>query len=348
MNRAASIALAPFSALYSAAITARSCGYENRFLKTQRVAAPVISVGNITVGGTGKTPLVQWLAGRLSESGQKVCILSRGYRRENAKQQLVVSDGEQLLSGVAQSGDEPMMLAQSLLGKSAVVCNADRVAAATWAIEHLRSNVLLLDDGFQHRRLARDLDIVTVDATNPFGNGWLLPAGILREPIKNLHRADCIVLTRALDGGAVQLIDHIRQVTEAPIFQSRTAIKQFRRLDSTDNAKSFAEINEPLAAFCSVGNPRAFFEQLRALHLQLPHQTSFRDHYNYSQADIDRVTQAAVAKGAQALITTAKDAVKLQSFAFQLPCFIAELEIEISDAANLLELVNSAINRKTD
>ena len=343
MNRAATIALAPFSALYGAAITARSSGYESRFLKTHRVAAPVISVGNITVGGTGKTPLVQWLADRLAESGRKVCILSRGYRRENAKQRVVVSDGERVVSGIAQSGDEALMLAQSLLGRAAVVCDADRMTGATWAIEHLNSDVLLLDDGFQHRRLARDLDIVTIDATNPFGNGRLLPAGILREPIKNLNRADCLVLTRTFDGGAAQLIDRIRRVTNAPIFQSRRAIKQFRRLDSSNTANAVAELNhQPLAAFCGIGNPRAFFEQLHAAHLEVRHEAAFRDHHRYSQADIDRVTEDAHAKGAQALVTTAKDSVKLQSFDFQLPCYIAELEIEVSDATNLLELVQQA------
>src|SRR5262245_47459561 len=306
MNRAAKIALAPFGAVYSAAVEARSTGYQKGFLKTHRVSAPVISVGNITVGGTGKTPLVQWLAERLADSGRKVCILSRGYRRENGKQRVVVSDRTQILSSVAQSGDEAMMLAQSLLGRCAVVCDTDRGAAAGWAIEHFQSDVLLLDDGFQHRRLARDLDIVTIDATNPFGNGRLLPAGILREPIKSLSRAGCIVLTNSSGGSANELIDRIRRVTNVPIFQSRTAINQFRQLDTT-GVVDVSEISQPCAAFCGIGNPRAFFDQLRAADLQVCYQAALRDHHKYSQADIDRLTQQAKAKGAQALITTAKD-----------------------------------------
>ena len=346
MNRAAKVALAPFSALYSAAVKARSIGYEKRFLKTHTVQVPVVSIGNITVGGTGKTPLVQWLAEHLADNGRKVCIVSRGYRRENAKNQVVVSDGKQILSDVAHAGDEAMMLAQSLLGKSAVVCDADRVAAAQSAIDDLKSDVLLLDDGFQHRRLARDLDIVTVDATNPFGNGQLLPAGTLREPIHNLGRADCIVLTRVSAEGATELIDRIRHVTNAPIFQSRTVIKRFRRLDSTDSADDFTEIKQPLSAFCGIGNPRAFFEQLRAAHLDVCHETAFRDHHKYSQADIDRVAEQATAKGAQALVTTAKDAVKLQSLRFQLPCFIAQIEVEVSDATDLLKLAERAIEKR--
>ena len=341
MNHAATIALAPFGALYSAAVKARSAGYQKRFLKTHRLSAPVISVGNITVGGTGKTPLAQWLAEHLADSGRKVCILTRGYRRQNARQQVVVSDGQQILSNVENAGDEAMMLAQSLLRKSAVVCNGDRVAAGTWAIEHLKSDVLLLDDGFQHRRLARDLDIVTIDTTNPFGNGRLLPTGILREPIKNLDRADCIVLTRTSEETA-ELVDRLRQVTNAPILQSRTVVKQFRRLDTTGVADHISEPTQPCAAFCGIGNPRAFFDHLRTAHLELCHEAPFRDHHKYSQGDIDRVTQQAKDKGARGLITTAKDAVKLQSVRFDLPCYVAEIEFEIRDASKLLELVQQA------
>jgi tetraacyldisaccharide 4'-kinase len=342
MNRAATIALAPFGALYSAAISARSIGYEKRFLKTHEVAAPVISVGNITVGGTGKTPLVQWLAQQLADSGRTVCILTRGYRRENPKQQVVVSDGEQILSDLAHSGDEAMMLAESLLGRSAVVCDADRLAAATWAIEHLHTDVLLLDDGFQHRRLARDLDIVTIDASNPFGNEHLLPAGILREPIKNLDRADCIVLTRGSES-ETDLIERIGQVTNAPIFQSRTTIENFHALHSRNEVHDAAAIDEPVAAFCGIGNPRAFFSQLRGVAMEVRHEAAFRDHHKYSQADIDHLTEQARSKGAQALITTAKDAVKLGSLRFEVPCYVANIDIEISDSAELLALVENTI-----
>jgi len=347
MNRAATIALAPFGALYSAAISARSIGYEKRFLKTHEVAVPVISVGNITVGGTGKTPLVQWLAQRFADSGQTVCILTRGYRRENPKQQVVVSDGEQILSNLAHSGDEAMMLAESLRGRSAVLCDADRIAAATWAVNHLHSDVLLLDDGFQHRRLVRDLDIVTIDASNPFGNEHLLPAGILREPIKNLDRADCIVLTRSSDR-ETELIERLRRVTNAPIFESRTTIDNFHALHSRNDVQDATEIDEPVAAFCGIGNPRAFFSQLRGVAMDVRHEAAFRDHHKYSQADIDHLTEQARSKGAQALITTAKDAVKLGSFRFELPCYVADIEIEISDATKLLELVERAIANKTN
>jgi tetraacyldisaccharide 4'-kinase len=347
MNRAAKFVLAPFGALYSAAVTARSIGYERQFLQTHEVRVPVISVGNITVGGTGKTPLVQWLARRLADGGRTVCILSRGYRRENPKQQIVVSNGETILSDVAHSGDEAIMLAQSLIGKSAIVCDADRVAGANWAVDHLHSRVLLLDDGFQHRRLARDLDIVTVDASNPFGNERLLPAGILREPIKNLERADCVLLTRSA-GLDPELIDRIGGLTKAPIFQSCTRIERFRALHSRHSVPDASSINTPVAAFCGIGNPRAFFSQLHGSALDVRHEAAFRDHHKYSQTDIDQITDKARRNGALALITTAKDAVKLESLSFELPCYVADIEIELSDETKLLELVERAIARKTN
>jgi tetraacyldisaccharide 4'-kinase len=160
-----------------------------------------------------------------------------------------------------------------------------------------------------------------------------------------LNRADCVVLTRTFDEGAAELIDRIRQVTNAPIFQSRTTIQAFRRLDANKCDKDPPRVSQPLAAFCGIGNPGAFFEQLRAASLEVRHEAVFRDHHKYSQADIDRLTERAKAKGAQALITTAKDSVKLQKLRFQLPCYSAQISVEISDATKLLELVERVITQ---
>jgi tetraacyldisaccharide 4'-kinase len=161
-----------------------------------------------------------------------------------------------------------------------------------------------------------------------------------------LRRADCIVLTRTSGEGAAELIDRIQRVTNAPIFQSRTLIDKFRRFDASGVAQDTVEINQPLAAFCGIGNPSSFFQQLRAAHLDVRHEAVYRDHHKYSQVDIDRLAQHAQAKGAQALITTAKDSVKLQSLHFELACYVAQMEVEISDATKLLELVEQAITQK--
>jgi tetraacyldisaccharide 4'-kinase len=150
-------------------------------------------------------------------------------------------------------------------------------------------------------------------------------------------------LTRTSGEGAAELADRIRKVTNAPIFQSRTVFKRFRQLNSSDSANDSPEIKQSLSAFCGIGNPRAFFDQLRAAHLDVRDETAFRDHHKYSQSDIDRVAEQAIAKGAQALVTTAKDSVKLQSVRFELPCYVAEIEFEIRDASKLLTLVENAI-----
>lgn len=341
MNRAATIALAPLSLVYGVVVRLRSAGYRKGILKTHRVSIPVISVGNLTVGGSGKTPLVDWIAGNLAGHGHRVCVLTRGYRRANPTQRVLVSNGEQILSDTEQSGDEAMMLAESLLNKAAVVCDADRVAGAEWVIENLKGDVLVLDDAFQHVRLARDLDIVTIDASNPWGNGWLLPAGILRERISRLSRADCIVVTRSHSN---QLLENeIRQVTDAPIFTSETSIQRIAPLDSAVAPNEEIILNQPLAAFCGIGNPSAFFQQLGEKRFTMRHTEAFRDHHHYTQADIDSVTQRAAEAGAAALITTAKDAVKLRGMRFTLPCYVAHLKFEVPDSDKLLALIDRAI-----
>src|SRR4051812_29277298 len=177
MNRVAAITLAPLSGIYEALVRSGNALYRRDFFHAHKIDAVVISVGNLTTGGTGKTPLVEWIARALALKGRNVCVLTRGYRRESAGR-LLVSNKSEILADASQAGDEALLLAENLKGNAAVLCNADRVSAARWAIENLASDTFVLDDGFQHQRIARDLNIVTIDATNPWGNGRLLPAGI--------------------------------------------------------------------------------------------------------------------------------------------------------------------------
>ncbi|HEV2904514.1 MAG TPA: tetraacyldisaccharide 4'-kinase [Pyrinomonadaceae bacterium] len=347
MKWAATIALAPLSLVYGAAVKIRSALYRNGILKIQSVSVPVISVGNITTGGTGKTPLVEWIAGQLAARGHRVCVLTRGYRRANPSERVVVSDGEQIVADTHQSGDEAMMLARSLVGKASVVCDADRVAGANWAIENLNPDALILDDGFQHVRIGRDLDIVTIDATNPWGDGRLLPAGVLRERVNSLGRADCIIVTRTRGAVDTGVQERIRQATDAPTFRSTTVVRRIRELDSLENAIDKETLRkQPIAAFCGIGNPNAFFQQLRDEGFELRLTEAFRDHHKYCQTEIDRLSREAADAGAQALITTAKDAVKLTSMRFGLPCYVVEIEMQLEEADRLLALVDQAIETR--
>src|SRR5215216_482156 len=192
-----SLALAPLGIVYGAVARARLRLYRSGWLKSERVGAPVVSVGNLTAGGTGKTPLVEWVAHALAAEGLRACVLTRGYGRADEGRRVVASDGARVLAEVAECGDEPRLLAEKLLGVASVVCDRDRVSAARWARAELGARVFVLDDGFQHLRIARDLDVVTLDATDPWGGGHLLPRGRLREPASALARAGCVVITRS-------------------------------------------------------------------------------------------------------------------------------------------------------
>lgn len=347
MNRLASVVLSPLGGLYSVAMKARRALYRRGFFSNRRIPAPLISVGNLTMGGTGKTPLVQWIAEQLAAANRRVCILTRGYGRKNPKQRVIVSRGGDVLSDPEHAGDEAFLLAERLQGRSAVISDADRGSAAVWAIENLASDVFVLDDGFQNLGLARNLDIVTIDATNPWGNRRLLPAGILREPRGELARADCVVLTRVPESNAVQELE--REVTELtngrPIFHSRMKIRGLRAVNATHQNISAAETKTfKVAAFCGVGNPESFFAQLRSAGYQLAATEIFRDHHLYTQADIDRVVGESSASGARVLLTTAKDEVKLRSLRFDLPCYAVEIGIEIEEEDQFRALIEKALS----
>ena len=343
------VALAPFSALYGAAVRARLALYRGGVLKAERVGAPVISVGNITAGGTGKTPLVEWVARAVAREGRRPCVLTRGYGRRDESARVVVSDGTRLLAEAPEAGDEPRMLAESLLGVASVVCDAERASAGRWAASNLGAEVFVLDDGFQHLRIERDLDIVTVDATSPWGGGRLLPGGRLREPLRGLARADCVVITRAdLADDLEALREEVRRLTggKAVILEARARTKRVSDLfDAATQGAQGTAVPRPAAAFCATGNPRAFFTHLRRDGHDLVLTRAFADHHNYTQADLDAVTREAERQGARALLTTAKDAVKLRALNARLPVYVVEIELEINEEGRLVELIRVAIAR---
>lgn len=326
-----------FSRLYGSLMNVRNALYERGVFKSHSLGAKTVSIGNITIGGTGKTPLVALAAEILAASGEKVCILTRGYGRADPKKRVLVSDGEKIISDVAEAGDEPFELANKLLGKASVVADADRVAAARWAREKFGITAFVLDDAFQHRRARRDLDAVCVDATNPFGGGRTLPFGVLREPLENLRRADAIVITRAnLVKDVADLKDQIKKYhPRCRIFVSENRISGFVKLADflarSSNVSSPPErerlTSEKCLAFCALGNPDNFFEQLRQEKFNLAAAEKFPDHHFYKQKDIAELCVKAEQVDAKILLTTAKDAVKLVNLQFEVPCYVAESEL---------------------
>ena len=372
------LVLSPLSVAYAAATRLRIAAYKKGLLKTTKLSVPVVSIGNITVGGTGKTPLVARISRLLAHEGRKVCILTRGYGRKNATERILVSNGSEVLAHLDDSGDEPLWLAENLRGVAAVLCDPDRAAAGQWAIEQLGVNVLVLDDGFQHLQLARDLNILTIDATNPWGSGRLLPSGRLREAPRGAARADCAIITRAESPSPTQELKTKLQelLGERPIFTSHMRTTGVRELSGLQSDSKFAAalpsnvkpgnlsggrppslpanlandewaaIAQPVAAFCAVGNPDSFFQQLSREELSLAHTGAFPDHHQYTQAEITRFSDEAKRAGAASLITTAKDSVKLHEFEFSLPCYVLEIEISIDEEDRLRDLIRAAISSR--
>ena len=350
MNKQAEKLLAPLGWLFGGIIGARRGLYRRGFFKAVDLGVPVVSVGNLTVGGTGKTPLVRFVAEVLAERGHKVCVLTRGYKRSNPTERVLVSDGRQILTDAERAGDEPFELSYKLLGMAAVIADKNRAAAGIWAMENWGITAFVLDDGFQHLRLKRDLNILCIDATNPFGSGKLLPAGILREPLTSLRRADCIVLTRADLGENVQSLKSKVQSLNAacPILLSKTQIVGLTNIGefpakSPDLSSAESKIQNPKSkiglAFCALGNPHGFFESLRQADFSLVAVKAFADHYVYQQIDLDFIEKEASSKGAEILLTTAKDAVKLKNLKFCMPCFVVEIEIVFDDDRPLHEML---------
>jgi tetraacyldisaccharide 4'-kinase len=283
----------PLTLPYGAVSRARARAYQTGMWKQRHLDGIVISVGNLTTGGTGKTPMVLWIAERLHSEGKRVGILTRGYRGEPT------SKG----SEAGSTSDEVRLLRTRLGNAVEFGVGADRFAHGQ---ELLRRGVnwFVLDDGFQHQQLARDVDIVMIDATNPFGGGHLLPAGRLREPKTALSRADVVVIIRSNHSPAVEAA--IRRETQAPIFYAAAELKSVFAPFHPDLTEHDAR-EKKLFAFCGIGNPTAFIADLRDWGFQIVGHKFFPDHHRYSSGDVRGIEAAARAAGAGGVICTEKD-----------------------------------------
>lgn len=331
-----------FGTLYGAGARLRTTAYQHGWRRVYEAGVPVVSVGNLTTGGTGKTPLTAWAAQVLAAHGRRVCILTRGYGRENPAQRVLVSDGTEVLADARTGGDEPLWLAEKLRGVAAVIADRDRVAAAQWAREALGRDCFLLDDGFQHLRLARDCDLVTLDATAPHWHWKMLPHGRLREPLTALRRATACLVTRADQAADSDLFS--AQVREwsggRPVFRAVTRFAGVRPMSPDapllpDGARVYA--------FCGLGRPEAFWTQTRNAGFDVAGTYAFRDHHRYTPSDVVRLASAARAVNAVALLTTAKDAVKLRELRFEWPLYVLDIEVAFDDESELRRLLLAAI-----
>ncbi|GAB4483393.1 MAG: tetraacyldisaccharide 4'-kinase [Thermodesulfovibrionales bacterium] len=306
----------------------------------KKLPCRVISIGNITTGGTGKTPATIALAQEAKRRGMRPVILTRGYRG-SAPGPCFVSRGERPLLTHIQAGDEPVLMAEKLSGTE-IVKGADRHASGMFAIAELGlacprkdarpGPLFLLDDGFQHWRLHRDRDVVLVDALDPFSGGRLLPLGRLREPLSALGRADVIAVTRCdADGPQESVISTIRRHNRAaPVFRAWHRVAAVRSPDGTRFGPARLAGMKVFGA-CGLGNPAGFQETIRTLQAELTGLRTYRDHYPYNQADVAAVTREAAALGADAVVTTEKDYVRMAGLDLPENLLIIEIEFAAED-----------------
>jgi len=297
-----------------------------------RLPVPVISVGNITVGGAGKTPMVAWLARGLRDRGFKVAIVSRGYGRKASRGALLVSRGEGPLVSPIEGGDEPVMLAKKLPGVAVVVAHR-KAHGARWAVDELGAQLILVDDGFQHWSLARDLDLVLVDGGMGFGNGRLFPAGPLREPLGALKRAHILVLTKESNPALSRFLS--REAPQADLFEA-----PLEAVDLWSPQRGEVRALEPLhgltlGAFAGIAQPSSFFALLERGGGRLVERVVFPDHLFYGDREVERLS--AVAERVDMMITTEKDWVKLEGM--DLPFSLWVLRVALSPPGELLDRV---------
>lgn len=314
----------PLSILYGWGARLRVWFYQHGWLKQKRLAGMVISVGNLTVGGTGKTPMVIGLAEKFLAEGKRVAILSRGYH------------------GADGTSDEIELMKHRLRERVRFGVGKDRFANGKEIEAQEPVDIFLLDDGFQHLQLARDLDILLMDASRPLGKEFLLPAGRLREPVSAMSRANLLVITRSETvPGAAEAISNLSQY---PVFAATTRLLGFRLL-STNGLRNLDEIGSgPFFAFCGIGNPGAFFADVSNWGLNVSGTLAFGDHHLYSNGDAIRIEQEAKRSAARALVATEKDAQNLRGVEFaEMQVYVAIIEFTISPEGDFNSLVDAAV-----
>ena len=349
--------LAGASRLYGRAMQVRNRWYEKDAGRVKALPCMVISVGNITVGGTGKTPMTLYLAKMLKGAGYRIAIVSRGYGGKASKAGGIVCDGKQMLLDADMAGDEPYMMAKQL-GNVPVVIGSNRYEAGMTAVAQFSPDIILLDDGFQHRRLKRDLDILLLDADRPFGNGHLLPRGTLREPPAAICRAGMIVLTRAEEPDASRMAFqkrlqeyHLNAAMERiPLFTASHE-PYLNDMVLPENPSEVARAHarsgldgKSVFAFSGIAKNHDFRESAARLGCRIAGFREFSDHHDYLPSDFTDIVQGAEEGRADMLITTEKDYARIKGrFSFRLPLAVLGVSIAIREEETFQHLLRSAL-----
>ena len=316
---------------YRMLASARRKAYQRDWLRQHHLPKPVVSVGNLTVGGTGKTPLVIWLAQQLHSNGQRVAILSRGYGRQAPSGNVMVSDGTGLVKDWRMAGDEPWMIAMNCPW-AIVAVGPDRHSLGQWVLEQMDCDYFILDDGYQHLSLYRDLDVLLFDTTDVKGLAGVLPAGRLREPLDGMNGAEAFVFTRA-DSQAS--IESVRECIEDSLGQSispiilKSVLKRVEHLVTGQVRVLDILVKTPLLVISGIGNPQSFCEMLKRSGSEVCEEIQFPDHCDYGQNEIDVIRKTMKLFTGAIAVTTEKDAVKLREwFTEDDPFFVINMKME--------------------
>ena len=338
--------LLPLAAAFRLGVTARCAAYRYRWLETHRLSRPVVSVGNLTLGGTGKTPLVAAIANILLKHGVTPSILTRGYGRTSKAETIVVAPGEARDRDPHEVGDEPALLARMLPSVPIVVC-ANRFRGGTVAEARFEVGAHILDDGFQHLALERNFDLVALDATQPISHWGVLPAGRQRESITALRRADAVVITRTECADPTPLEwQVITTHPAAKVFRGRTVLLNCMSAWSGESIPYEQYGEQKVAAFCALGNPQGFFLDLRRWGFKVVFEHAFPDHHVYTGDEIRSLAGRARERGAVAVLTTSKDAVKFsRGWTAALPVLVCNIETQISDASAFESTLLSSLEK---
>tara|TARA_B100000959_G_scaffold287499_1_gene372969 strand:+ start:89570 stop:90682 length:1113 start_codon:yes stop_codon:yes gene_type:complete len=328
---------------YKFVVWTRNWLYDIGFLKTAKPDCLVISIGNLTVGGSGKTPFVEFLARKLTNS--KIGILSRGYKAQTREKIQIVSDGISLLSSPPDAGDEPYMLGKKLRNVP-VVCTSEKLLGAKFMLDKFDVNIILLDDGFQTRYIARDLDIVLINAQNPFGSGSLIPLGILREPTNSLSRADLVLITNSdqVDQTSIASLKlHISKCCSAPTLVAKGVVTGFYTMSGSPVNLD----DKPTFAFCGIANPDYFKRTLEIKNVKISGHHFFRDHHAFTTKDIAQINDSASRVGAKCFVTTEKDAARLAEWKdmFKFEVVVAKWKVEIVEGNDIfVSLIDDVVS----
>jgi tetraacyldisaccharide 4'-kinase len=337
--------------LYAGIVRASACSYAYGLQRRQRLPCRVVSIGNLTLGGTGKTPLTMWVARWYQQQGWRVAVLSRGYGGRAAGRLRVVSAGVEPLYDWQEVGDEPYLLARELPGIP-VLTGKNRYRSGCYACEHFGTQVLILDDGFQHHAVQRDLDVVLIDATNPFGHGALLPRGTLREPLRALQRADILVLTRTeLARGALQpLVTQIRSWSAPREFCYMATMAEALGQREDDGPRDVTWLRQRrVVALVGIGNPEAFAATLTQLGSEVATLLIFPDHHAYTEGDWRAIVATIRRQRAACLVTTSKDAVRLApSWQAPVPVYTLRTGVTFTQGEEMLQQQLQALMSHAD